>query len=391
MVLKSMVSVIVPVYNVEGYLPRCLDSIVSQTYKNLEIILVDDGSTDSSGRICDEYADKDIRIRVIHQINSGLPEARNSGLKVAKGDYIIMPDGDDALHPQMIEILYNLINSGDYDFSMCYGEKIYHVDIIKERVQRLISVSQVSELSSESCMRNLWQPSSNHLFQYCVVWNKLYKRVKLEAIGYFADTASQDTEYNNRVFQQTNKAVLTTEYLYYYIQRDNSIQHQKNSLRLLNDLNSYDFILSDSLQTNKLYRSYILDTMFHRSINIRYSYLGTQNYYIAKDNIKHLYIKNRFEYFESRYIPFYKKLKFVSFYYLPYLYSAAITSGEFMAKKALFQTKSKTSKDAKVPIVHKLFRSGIGRGVGSLRLSVRNRIPSLLSSRIRFRNRQHDL
>ena len=92
-----MISVIVPIYNVEAYLPQCLDSIVSQTYKDLEIILVDDGSTDGSGRICDEFADKDVRIRVIHQNNSGLPGARNSGLKVAKGDYIIMPDGDDAL------------------------------------------------------------------------------------------------------------------------------------------------------------------------------------------------------------------------------------------------------------------------------------------------------
>ena len=134
-----MVSVIVPIFNVEGYLSRCLESIVSQTYSDLEIILVDDGSTDNSGSICDEYAGKDIRIKVIHQENSGLPEARNSGLRVAKGDYIIMPDGDDVLHPQMIENLYNLIISGDYDFSMCYGEMIRNVDVIKERDQRLIN------------------------------------------------------------------------------------------------------------------------------------------------------------------------------------------------------------------------------------------------------------
>ena len=142
-----MISVIVPIYNVEAYLPQCLDSIVSQTYKDLEIILVDDGSTDSSGRICDEFADKDVRIRVIHQKNSGLPEARNSGLKVAKGDYIIMPDGDDALHPQMIEILYNLIIDGDYDFSMCYGEPIYDVDLLTERFLLSPNSSNVEELS----------------------------------------------------------------------------------------------------------------------------------------------------------------------------------------------------------------------------------------------------
>ena len=327
-----MVSVIVPIYNVEGYLHQCLDSIVSQSYKDLEIILVDDGSTDGSGSICDVYADKDVRIKVIHQDNRGLPEARNSGLKVAKGDYIIMPDGDDTLHPQMIEILYNLINSGDYDFSMCYGEKIYNVDIAKERVLRSVRVSQSVEMSRDSAYKNLWVLSDFQL-QYGVVWNKLYKRNLVDSIGLFVKTAAQDLEYNNRVFMHIDKAVLTTEYLYYYIQRENSILHQKNSLRFLNNLNTYQLSLSKIPQNNKLYRSYCLATMFHRFINIRFRYKGTSNYHIAKETIEKLRKKNQFEFYSCSYILPYEKLKFIVFYYLPFLYSVVIIIVEHLAQR----------------------------------------------------------
>ena len=326
-----MISVIVPIYNVEAYLPQCLDSIVSQTYKDLEIILVDDGSTDSSGRICDEFADKDVRIRVIHQKNSGLPEARNSGLKVAKGDYIIMPDGDDALHPQMIEILYNLIIDGDYDFSMCYGEYIYNIDVVKERVLRPIRVSQVVEMSRDSAFKNLWVLSDVQL-QYGVVWNKLYKRNLVDTIGLFAETAAQDLEYNNRAFLHTDKVVLAPEYLYYYIQRETSILHQKNSLHSLNNLHTYHLSLSEISQNNKLYRSYCLATMFHRFFNVRYRYKGTPNYHLAKETIEKYRKQYQFEFYSCSYILPYEKFKFIVFYYLPFLYSFVIILGEYLAK-----------------------------------------------------------
>lgn len=100
----KLVSIIVPVYNVEPYLEDCLDSIVSQTYKYLEIILVDDGSTDSSGAICDCYAGKDSRIKVLHKENAGVSAARNSGLDMAAGDYVVFVDSDDMIHPEMVDI-----------------------------------------------------------------------------------------------------------------------------------------------------------------------------------------------------------------------------------------------------------------------------------------------
>ena len=101
--ISDLISIIIPVYNVAVYLPRCLDSILAQTYKNLEIILVDDGSKDNSGKVCDEYALKDSRIKVIHQKNQGVSVARNAGLRIAKGDYIGFVDSDDYIETNMYE------------------------------------------------------------------------------------------------------------------------------------------------------------------------------------------------------------------------------------------------------------------------------------------------
>ena len=116
---NDLISVIIPIYNVEKFLSFCIDSIVNQTYKNLEIILVDDGSTDNSGKICDEYALKDNRIKVMHKQNGGVSSARNVGLNIAKGKYIGFVDSDDYVENDMFEILHNLIIKNNVDISCC--------------------------------------------------------------------------------------------------------------------------------------------------------------------------------------------------------------------------------------------------------------------------------
>ena len=112
---KPLISIIIPIYNVEKYLPVCLDSILAQTYKNLEIILVDDGSPDGSGTICDEYASRDSRFVVVHQKNGGVSVARNTGLDHATGDYIGIVDPDDWIEPNMYEVMMNNIIKEDFD------------------------------------------------------------------------------------------------------------------------------------------------------------------------------------------------------------------------------------------------------------------------------------
>ena len=117
-----MVSIIVPIYNIEGYIRECIDSILAQTYPDFELILVDDGSPDNCGRICDEYAEKDVRIKVIHKENGGLTSARNAGLSVAKGDWIMHVDGDDWIEPDMIESLIEAAKAAEAD--LVFGDFI---------------------------------------------------------------------------------------------------------------------------------------------------------------------------------------------------------------------------------------------------------------------------
>ena len=114
-----LVSIIIPVYKVEKYLPNCIESILRQTFKDFELILVDDGSPDNCGEICEEYAQKDSRIKVVHQPNGGLSAARNSGIDIAKGDYLTFIDSDDFVFPHYLEILVKLCQENDADMSVC--------------------------------------------------------------------------------------------------------------------------------------------------------------------------------------------------------------------------------------------------------------------------------
>ena len=117
--MKELISIIVPVYNVEKYLNRCIDSLISQTYQNIEIILVDDGSTDSSSEIVDGYLKKDNRIKVFHKDNGGLSDARNKGIEISKGKYLSFVDSDDYVTNTYIETLYNTIIEYEADISIC--------------------------------------------------------------------------------------------------------------------------------------------------------------------------------------------------------------------------------------------------------------------------------
>ena len=123
--MDELISVIVPVYNVEKYISRCIESIMKQTYKNIEIILIDDGSTDNSGKICDEYSLKDDRINVIHKKNGGLSDARNTGLDIAKGKYISLIDSDDFVSKFFIETLYNTCKNENCEIAICEYERVY--------------------------------------------------------------------------------------------------------------------------------------------------------------------------------------------------------------------------------------------------------------------------
>ena len=148
-----MISIIVAIYNVEKYLKACLDSILNSSFTDYELILIDDGSTDTSGLICDQYAQHDSRIIVIHQQNGGIYAARNTGLNKSRGDYILMIDGDDCIHPQMIEVLFNFIISGDYDFSMIRGEMVPHI-FRMNLIRKTIAEKAIKVIDQVECFQN---------------------------------------------------------------------------------------------------------------------------------------------------------------------------------------------------------------------------------------------
>lgn len=220
---KELISVIIPVYNIEGYLLRCMETIAAQSYRNLEIILVDDGSTDMSGKICDSYAEKDSRVIVIHQKNQGLFAARNSGQRAAKGEYLMFVDGDDYLHVDAIRAMHEAINqNGGCDLAMCdrkFTER-FDENIYEEGTNKL------TDLSQEELITNMFTHDDSVLFVY--QWNKLYRKELIENIWSLNYYMTEDFDYNFRVYLKVKRAVWIHRILYFYVQRKGSIVHSSD-------------------------------------------------------------------------------------------------------------------------------------------------------------------
>lgn len=214
---ESLVSVIVPVYKVENYLDRCVESIVNQTYVNLEIILVDDGSPDNCPAMCDKWAKKDGRIKVIHKKNDGLANARNSGIEACSGDYVLFADSDDYIEPDNVEFLLGLSLKYDVDVSRCgfymYDERDGSESVFGE-------CSEVKLPDSEELLRDLLL--GGHVSG--VAWNKLYKRDVIKSHPYKKeDGCSEDIMHNYRVYKDIKAAVFCDKPKYHYVIRADSI------------------------------------------------------------------------------------------------------------------------------------------------------------------------
>lgn len=211
---NPLVTVIVPVYKVEPYLRRCLDSIVNQTYKNLEIILIDDGSPDNCGVICDEYAEIDKRIKVIHKKNGGLSSARNVGLDVFKGEYVSFVDSDDVVSLDMIEYLYDLISDNNAEISVCLHE------IVRDN-HRWISFKNVNNqtVTPKECIKKLLYNDGVDTS----AWAKLYKASLFNNVRYPQGKLFEDIATTYKLFFNANRIALGNEAKYSYILRNSSI------------------------------------------------------------------------------------------------------------------------------------------------------------------------
>ena len=209
-----LISIIVPIYNVELYLRRCLDSVLNQTYTNLEIILVDDGSPDGCPQICDEYAAKDKRIIVIHKGNGGLSTARNAGLDICKGEYISFIDSDDWVSEKYIETLFNISTKENADIAI--GEYISTSgNILKEQNSIFIKT-----FSSKEALFRLFSKNNT---TYTISCAKLYKRELFSSLRFPIGKYHEDEFTTYILFYNSKKIAYTSEILYYYYQRAGSI------------------------------------------------------------------------------------------------------------------------------------------------------------------------
>ncbi len=220
------ISVIVPVYNNEKYLHQCIDSILEQSYKNLEIILVDDGSTDGSVQICDEYGQKDDRVKVLHQVNGGISAARNAGLNLASGDYIAFVDSDDFLDKNMYERLLHILQANNADMSVC----CFH-QIDENGKQFDVPFSIVDEVTEPySVLKRLAEKRG---WVYVVVWNRLYKREIFDNLRFPVNKLHEDEWVALPIYTSCKKVVFTASAYYYYRVNPNSVMGRKNNIKHL--------------------------------------------------------------------------------------------------------------------------------------------------------------
>ena len=217
---QDLISVIIPIYNVEQYLDRCIDSVKKQTYTNLEIILVDDGSPDNCGKMCDEYAEDDKRIKVIHKENGGLSDARNAGIEIATGEYITFIDSDDYVSLDYVEYMYKLLKDAGAKLSICGVMDVWKNTNIENEDSKKITEYK---LSPKEAFENLLFDKGIEICAYA----KLYHKSLWEKERFPKGKVYEDTAIMYKIFDQAEIICFGSKKCYYYIARVGSISKQK--------------------------------------------------------------------------------------------------------------------------------------------------------------------
>lgn len=221
-----LVSVIVPVYNVATYLRRCLDSLLAQTHGNCEFIVIDDGSTDESPQICDQYAARDGRVRVVHKQNGGLSSARNAGLDMARGSYYAFVDSDDYVEPKYVENLLRAILESEAKLAMCSV-------VCEDREGHPVALPYFIALDDDVHTRHDCMAMSCDNTAMIVAWNKLYEANLWSSLRFPEGEIHEDELVFHYVLKQCESIVFVSDGLYHYVSNDKSIMHAKYSSRNL--------------------------------------------------------------------------------------------------------------------------------------------------------------
>ena len=302
---EKKISIIVPIYNVEKYLNKCVESIVNQTYKNLEIILVDDGSVDNCPAICDMWAKKDSRVKVIHKQNGGLSDARNFGLDIMQGEYVAFVDSDDYVEKDYIEKLYSAIIQNNADLAVCdYNTVDETYNILDKSKQDL----KEKVYNAENKFDYLFCETG---IQYIVAWNKLYNIEIFKSLRYVKNKIHEDEYIIYDVINHCKNIVTIRDRLYNYLIRANSITGSKQpNIRMLDAVDAFKYRLS-KLNNNSKYFSLVLNQYF-------YSFVLTYNKVKSNKELRKIVIERYNEEYRkySKFLKAFKnKLKYFLFRY----------------------------------------------------------------------------
>lgn len=274
--VTPLISIIIPVYNVEKYLSRCLDSVVNQTYKNLEIIIVDDGSTDDSGRICDEYKKRDDRIKVYHKENGGLSDARNFGIGKASGDYIGFVDSDDWISENMFNELKNLIIKNHADIAVCGIARIAG-DHLKPKQPKV----KITKYSQEEYVKKYFKIESQSIEYYA--WNKLYKSELLSPEQYPYGLTSEDVLGTYKTIIKAKKIVTTNQKYYYYFKNPTGITSDI-SKNIFDQIDVWDMVVEYTSNHAPKYNDWAIFNRERMPLNILHKCAGSLPYTKLKKN-----------------------------------------------------------------------------------------------------------
>lgn len=287
---KDLISVIVPCYNMERFLPDCFESLTHQNYKNLEIIFVNDGSKDNTLQLLNEFCEGKENCRVVDQQNRGISGARNSGLKYANGKYIYFFDPDDFLSPNIISVLHKNMVENDVDISICRYKRVkedFELDYKKndKPTKKLIFFDKESTIC---------QLYSGKLFDVCV-WNKLYKHEIIKQIDNYPEVYNtnikygEDVEFNIRYLEKSKGAVFTKDRLYYYRQRKGSLVRSSFNEKRLTDFIGIDYAIS--VCENKFPKAEKYIKSWKGLVSVEMLYYIYKSDYANKDKINEL-LKN---------------------------------------------------------------------------------------------------
>lgn len=274
-----LISIIVPAYNVEKYIENCIDSLISQTYKNIEIILVDDGSNDKTGDICKKKALLDKRIRYFYKENGGVADSRNYGLKMCKGDYLTFVDSDDLVDPKYVEILYSAIIENKSDISVCAFKKIYsEINFEENNEVNVIGIYNTRDALSHFLLQDTIDSS---------FWGKLYdkKLFKDIIINNYKVFEDMDTMY--KLIAKSTNVTCISNVLYYYFVRNNSLIHAKFSehnakvIDIIDEMYNFIYPLYPELKAELLIRK--INAYFYILRNVK---KGTHYYNVSKQFIE---------------------------------------------------------------------------------------------------------